>query len=130
MKQSLEDKIKTTRTSYFKAVFPELTNHHDTMLGGKAMEIMDEIAFITATRFSRKRFVVVGSEVNYTRSIPSGSIIEVVGEVVHVGKTSLKVSVTIFIEEMYSDKREVAVEGEFTCVAIDENKNSIPVLDE
>ena len=129
MKPSIEEKITNSRTSHFRAVFPELTNHHDTMLGGKVMEIMDEIAFITATRFSRKRFVVAGSEVNYSKPIPSGSMIEVIGEVVHVGKTSLKVSVKVFIEEMYSSLREEAVEAHFTCVSIDENKNSIPVLD-
>ena len=129
MSLSIEEKIKNSRTSYFRAVFPELINHHDTMLGGKAMEIMDEIAFITATRFSRQRFVVAGSEVNYTKPIPAGSIIEVIGEVVDVGKTSLKISVKVFIEEMYSNLREEAVEAYFTCVSIDENKKSIPVLD-
>ena len=56
-------------------------------------------------------------------------MIEVIGEVVHVGKTSLKVSVKVFTEEMYSSQREEAVEAHFTCVSIDENKNSIPVLD-
>jgi|TARA_B100001769_G_scaffold184782_1_gene146317 acyl-CoA hydrolase len=129
MNRSVEEKIKQSRTSLFRAVFPELTNHHNTMLGGKAIEIMDEVAFITATRFSRKRFVVAGSEVNYTKPIPAGTLIEVIGEINEVGQTSVKVSVKVFIEEMYSNKREQAIDATFTCVAIDENKNSIPVLD-
>ena len=69
MKISEKEKIKQSKTSLFRAVFPELTNHHNTMLGGKALEIMDEIAFITATRFSRNRFVVAGSTVNYKQAI-------------------------------------------------------------
>ena len=129
MKRSVEEKIKQSRTSLFRAVFPELTNHHNTMLGGKAIEIMDEVAFITATRFSRKRFVVAGSEVNYSKPIPAGSIIEVTGEVIKVGKTSLKILVKVIIEDMYSNKTEEAIKAYFTCVAIDENKNSISVLD-
>ena len=129
MNRSVEEKIKQSRTSLFKAVFPELTNHHNTMLGGKAIEIMDEVAFITATRFSRKRFVVAGSEVNYTKPIPAGTIVEVIGEVIEVGTSSVKVSVKVFIEEMYSNIRELAINACFTCVAIDENKNSTPVLD-
>ena len=36
-----------------------------------------------------------------------------------------KVSVEIYIEEMYSDQREQAVKGEFTFVAIDENKKPV-----
>tara|TARA_Y100000766_G_scaffold237671_1_gene213926 strand:- start:436 stop:825 length:390 start_codon:yes stop_codon:yes gene_type:complete len=129
MKPSIEKKITNSRTSHFRVVFPELTNHHDTMLGGKVMEIMDEIAFITATRFSRKRSVVAGSEVNYSKPIPAGTMIEVIGEVVQVGKTSLKVSVKVFTEEMYSSQRDEAVDAIFTCVTIDEKNKSVPVLD-
>lgn len=128
MKTSVEEKIKQSKTSVFRAVFPELTNHHNTMLGGKALEIMDEIAFITATRFSRNRFVVAGSNVNYKQAIPAGSLIEVLGEVSQIGETSLTVSVKIYIEDMYTPKREEAVDASFTCVAIDENNKSIPVL--
>ena len=129
MNISLEEKINDSRTTLFKAVFPELTNHHNTMLGGKVLEIMDEIAFITATRFSRKRFVVAGSQVSYKQPIPAGGIIEVIGEVSKVGKTSLTVSVKVFTEEMYNSKRHEAVDAFFTCVAIDENKKSILIKD-
>lgn len=127
---TLEDRINKSRTRLFKAVFPPITNHHNTMHGGKAMEIMDEIAFITATRFCRKAFVTVGSErINYKKPLPAGTIIEVVGEVAKVGTTSLKISVKIFVEEMYSESRVEAVDAIFTLVAIDENKQPIPVLD-
>ncbi len=129
MSKSKEERIQQSRTSLFKAVFPELTNHHNTMHGGKAMDLMDEISFITATRFCRKGFVTVGSTVNYKKALPAGTLIEVVGEVSEVGRTSLKVSVKIFVEEMYSDFRVEAVDAVFTLVAIDENKKPIPVLD-
>jgi len=125
---TVEERILKSKTSLFKAVFPELTNHHNTMHGGKAMELMDEISFITATRFCRKGFVTAGSNVNYKKPLPAGSIIEVVGEVAKVGRTSLTVSVKIFVEEMYSESRVEAVDATFTLVAIDENKRPIPVL--
>ncbi|MBX9838714.1 MAG: hypothetical protein K2X69_10445 [Silvanigrellaceae bacterium] len=38
-----------------KCVFPETTNHYNTLFGGTALNWMDEVAFITATRFSRKK---------------------------------------------------------------------------
>ncbi|HEY4876333.1 MAG TPA: hypothetical protein VIH86_12215 [Puia sp.] len=47
---------------------------------------------------------------------------------VTVGNTSLKVSVEIYIEEMYSDIREKAITGTFTLVAIDENKRPVKIL--
>lgn len=87
------------------------------------MHAMDEVAFITATRFSRQRMVTVSSsKIDFQKPIPAGTIIELIGRVTHVGNTSLKVSVQIYIEEMYSERREQAIEGEFSFVAIDENR--------
>jgi acyl-CoA hydrolase len=50
-----------------------------------------------------------------------------VGSVIKIGNTSIKINVDIYIEEMYSDKREKAITGEFTLVAIDENKRPTPI---
>ncbi len=92
------------------------------------MQLMDEVAFITATRFSRMRMVTVNSDrIDFNRPIPAGTIIELVGKVTYLGNTSLKVKVKIYIEEMYSDVREEAISGEFTFVAIDENKKPIAI---
>jgi acyl-CoA hydrolase len=123
------ERIEKATTRIFKAVFPDSTNHYDTLFGGTAMHLMDEVAFITATRFSRKRVVTVSSDrIDFTRPIPAGTIIELIGKVVHIGTTSLKVLVEIYTEEMYSEKREKAITGTFTFVAIDENKKPVKIL--
>jgi acyl-CoA hydrolase len=127
-KMNLDELIQKSETRIFKAVFPNTTNHYDTLFGGTAMQLMDEVAFITATRFSRQRMVTVSSDrIDFKKPIPAGTIVELVGIVTHIGNTSLKVRVDIFVEQMYSDKREKAVSGEFTFVAIDENKKPIKV---
>lgn len=126
---NLEEQIEKSVTHIFKAVFPNTTNHYDTLFGGTAMHLMDEVAFITATRFCRKRMVTVSSDrIDFTKPIPAGTIIELIGKVSSVGRTSLKVEVEIFIEEMYNHNREKAITGSFTFVAIDENKKPVSVL--
>jgi len=128
MSHTTTDRIERSITRIFKAVFPESTNHYDTLFGGTAMYLMDEVAFITATRFSRQKVVTVSSDkIDFKMPIPAGTIIELIGKVVHVGNTSLKVSVEIFIEQMYSDERHKAISGEFTFVAIDDNKKPVKV---
>jgi len=57
-----DEKIRQSETRIFKAVFPNTTNHYDTLFGGTAMQLMDEVAFIAATRFSRQRIVTVSSD--------------------------------------------------------------------
>ncbi|MBB6680369.1 acyl-CoA thioesterase [Aequorivita sp. 609] len=123
------ERIKNATTTIFKAVFPNTTNHYDTLFGGTAMQMMDETAFIAATRFSRQQMVTVSSDkIDFKKAIPAGTIVELVGYITHVGNTSLKVRVDIYVEEMYSDYREKAVSGEFTFVAIDENKKPVKVI--
>ena len=128
---TLEERIENAKTSIFKTIFPGATNHYNTMFGGTAMQLMDEIAFMTATRFSRKLMVTVSSEkINFTTPIPTGTIIELMGSIHRIGKTSLDVQVKIYIEEMYSYSRKEAVTGLFTFVALDEHHTPIPVIDE
>jgi acyl-CoA hydrolase len=126
---TIQDRIAHSKTSIFKAVFPNTTNHYDTLFGGTALQLMDEVAFITATRFARKRMVTVSSEkVDFKQPIPAGTLVELIGEVSHVGNTSLKVKVDIYIEQMYSEARTHAIQGEFSFVAIDDAKKPISVL--
>ena len=56
------------------------------------MALMDEVAFITAIRFTRKRVVTVSSDrIDFTKPIPAGTIIELIGKVAVVGNKSVKV---------------------------------------
>src|SRR5688572_27270370 len=125
---TLDERIASSETRIFKAVFPNTTNHYDTLFGGSAMHLMDEVAFITATRFSRQKMVTVSSDkIDFKKPIPAGTIVEVVGRVVDVGRTSLKVRIEVYIEEMYAEGRDMAITGMFTMVAVDDHKKPIPV---
>lgn len=124
-----QEKMDQSITRIFKAVFPNTTNHYDTLFGGTAMQLMDEVAFITATRFSRQRMVTVSSDkIDFKTSIPAGTIVELIGKVIQVGNTSLKVHVEVYVEQMYSQQRTNAINGMFTFVAVDENKQPIQVV--
>lgn len=127
---TLEERIDQSETRVCTTVFPFLTNHHDTLFGGKAMAIMDEVSFMAATRFCRKRLVTVSSDkINFEKAIPSGSIIEAIARVNSVGRTSMKVKVEIYLEHMYEEGRELAIQGMFTFVALDEDKKPVAVLE-
>ncbi|MFT7155735.1 MAG: hypothetical protein ACI8Q1_000737 [Parvicella sp.] len=124
--EELKDK---SETRIFKAVFPNTTNHYDTLFGGTALHLMDEASFICATRFSRKKMVTVSTDkIDFSTPIPQGTIVELVARVNKVGRTSCVVKVDIFMEDMYSYKREKAVTGFFTFVAVGEDKKPIAIM--
>jgi len=128
---TLEERIKKSETRIFKAVFPSTTNHYDTLFGGTALHLMDEVAFICATRFSRKKVVTISTgKIDFKKAIPAGTLIELVAKVDSVGRTSCKIHVDIFMEQMYSELRETVVSGTFSFVAVDENKKPTPILDD
>lgn len=123
-----EELAQESKTSITRAIFPGETNHYQTLFGGKALNWMDEIAFITATRYGRKKFVTVSTDkIDFKTPIPEGSIVELQGEVISVGTTSLIVRVQIIVEEMYSRDKRLAVEGNFSLVAINQTKHPIPI---
>lgn len=124
-----EERIQKSVTQIFKAVFPNTTNHYDTLFGGTALQLMDESSFICATRFSRKKVVTISTDqIDFKKSIPQGSIIELVSKVIKVGTTSCVVETDIFMEDMYSYNREKVVTGVFTFVAVDDDKKPVSIL--
>ncbi|MCE9684782.1 MULTISPECIES: acyl-CoA thioesterase [Shewanella] len=125
---AVSQRIEDSEARVIKAVFPSITNHHNTLFGGEALAWMDETAFIAATRFCRKTLVTVSSDrIDFKKPIPAGSLAELIARVIYVGNTSLKVEVNIFVEDMYQDHREHAIRGVFTFVAVDEDRNPTKV---
>lgn len=91
--------------------------------------MMTEAAFMAATRFCRKTFVLVSSgQIDFKRPIPAATMVELVGRVHTVGNTSIKVQVDVFLEHLHEDGREKVVSGIFTLVALDENSKPTPIL--
>ncbi|ADZ90311.1 acyl-CoA thioesterase [Marinomonas mediterranea] len=120
-----------SETRVAKVVFPNTTNHYDTLFGGIALQWMDEVAYIAATRFARKQVVTISTErVDFNKPIPTGILVELVARVVKVGKTSLKVEVNIYLEQLHSDKVEKAITGHFNFVAVDEDKRPTPIFND
>lgn len=125
----IAERILQSKTSIFRAVFPNATNHYDTMFGGMVLSMMDEASFICATRFSRKKVVTVSTDkIDFVKPIPQGTIVELMASIHKVGRTSCVVQVDIFMEDMYSTAREKVVTGFFTYVALDNNKQPIPII--
>lgn len=122
MSNRFEEETRRARTRVTKQVFPQDTNPISTLYGGTAMAWMDEVAFLTATRFCRQQVVTVSMDrVDFKVPIPKGSIVELVGEVTRVGNSSMSVSVSIYREDRDSGGQELAITGELVFVAVNEH---------
>ncbi len=126
---TIEERIANSTTRIAKLVFPGQLTHHDFLFGGTALQWMDEAAIITGTRFCRQRLVTASLDrIDFEKGIPAGILVELVGKVIKVGNTSMQVQIDIYIEQLYSEERELAIQGKFTLVAVDEERQPTPIL--
>jgi acyl-CoA hydrolase len=126
---NIEERIAKSETRQFKVIIPGVLNAHNTLFGGIAMQWMDEVAYITATRFTRQKVVTVSSDkINFRHAVPYGTIVEIVGTVIQLGLVKMDVKVEIYLEQMFSEGREKVIEGKFTFAAIDENNKPKKII--
>jgi acyl-CoA hydrolase len=124
----LEERIKASKTSQCRVIFHNTVNDNDTLFGGIALQWMDEVAYITATRFLRHRVATVSIEKGtFKKPILPGSIVEIQGEVIRVWGAKIEVRVEIFVEKADSDIREKAVEAKLTFAAIDRDDRPVRI---
>ena len=119
---------QSSDTRVTHVVFPGDTNHHGTLFGGEALSMMDSAAFICATRHCRRKVVTRHLDaMEFSRPIPQGTLVELVARVVRTGRSSMTVLVELFIEDMYSERRELGCTGTFTLVALGDDGQPTPV---
>lgn len=124
----MDDRISSSETRQCRVILPGLLNDHGILFGGTAMQWMDEVAYITATRYSNMRMVTVSVEsVNFIRPVYPGMIVEVIGTIKKAGSVKLKVQIELYIEDMYSHNRQKAMDALFTFAAVDDNHNPVPL---
>ena len=129
LEEIIENRKQLSQTRVTKAIFPDRTNHHDTLFGGTALQWMDEVSFIAATRFSRQNIVTVSSDkIDFKHPVPAGSVVELIANVIEVGRTSIKVCVDMYVEDLYKDGCKKAITGNFSFVAIDDERKPTSVL--
>jgi len=101
-------------------VFPDHTNHLGTLFGGQALAWMDKAAFIAASRYARSTVVTARSDqVDFSRPIRQGQLVETIARVVEVGRTSIQIEVELVSEDLHSGQRELCTRGRFVMIAID-----------
>ncbi len=122
----MTERIRRSETTQTRMIFPNALNDRGILFGGTAMKWMDEVAYISATRFLRQESVTVSVEnIKFLLPVIQGSIITITGKVIETGNVKIKVQVHIFVEDKYSDKKEKAAEASFWFAAVDENQNPV-----
>jgi len=121
----MESKYLTIQT---RVVFPCTFNDNYSLFGGMAMKWMDEVAYMTATRYTRNRMVTISVEkVEFLIPVKEHSIVEIRGIIEKKTNSKVIIKVEINCEEMYSSQQCLAVRALFEFASVDENNQPIPI---
>jgi acyl-CoA hydrolase len=109
-------------------VFPSDTNPLGTLFGGTLVAWMDKAAAFAGIRRARGPVVTAAIDgLTFQVPIRQGDMVELLGEVESVGRTSLRVRVQVWRESPHGGSRELATVGRFTMVAIGADGRPRPV---
>ncbi len=116
--------MKPQSFHYDRLIKSEDLNHHRTLFAGRCAEWFVEAGFIACASVLPPRNIVCLQihGLSFTHPAQSGDIARFTSKIVHTGRTSLKVYVTLHIQQ----KIEPIVEGFITFVHVDEKGNSEP----
>lgn len=114
----MADLPQETRT--VEIIFPDNANSHNNLFGGHALSMMDRLAFIVSSRYSRRNMVTVASdEVKFHYPVKVGDLVELVAHISRVGRTSVTVTIDMFSENLLSGDRRRCTSARFVMVALD-----------
>jgi acyl-CoA thioesterase YciA len=114
-------------------LLPRDTNSGGTIFGGIILSYIDMAGAIEAVRQTGiERFVTVAMrEVIFHKPVFVGDLMSLYAEVVRAGTTSITVRVLVEVERVGARNESVRVtEAEVIYVAIDENRNKVPIVQE
>ncbi|MEZ4281734.1 MAG: acyl-CoA thioesterase [Myxococcota bacterium] len=109
-------------------VFPTDTNSQGSLFGGHALSLMDRLAFIVASRHARKPVVTVSTDkVEFLAPVKVGNLIELIGQISRVGRTSITVEIEMYAENLLTGERHLCTTGRSVMVAVDADGRPTPV---
>lgn len=112
-------------------VQPNHANMLDTAHGGNVLKWMDEIGAMSAMRFAGESCVTAHiNQVDFERPIQVGDVALIKAYVYEAGKSSVKVRIQAFREDLRTGNAEKTTESYFVYVAIDEDRapTAVPEL--
>ena len=101
-------------------------NDHDTLFGGITLQWMDEVAYISAVRHTRKKMVTISvNNLQFHQPLMPGMIAEITGKILNIDKVKLDVLVEVYAVDLYTNSTHKAANAIFTLAAVDDSMKAV-----
>lgn len=104
-------------------MLPQHANPAGNVHGGEIMKLIDSAGAVVAQRHARRNVVTARvDELEFIHPILVGYVVTCYGKLTFVGKSSMEVSVTVTVEDVFKEEpAKIALRAYLTFVSLDEN---------
>ena len=98
--------VAQSRTEQIQILMPEHINGYKRLFGGRLMEWIDVVAAVAARRHSNRNVTTVAVDhLEFRAPAHVNDTVVLVGQLTHVGRTSMEVRVDSFVEDLRGEQR-------------------------
>ena len=120
--------IPESATILSQVMMPLHANHYGSVHGGTILKLVDEAAYVAATKHARKNVVVASMDhIDFRHPVRIGDLLTLSASIYHVGRTSMDVEVEITAENIKRGKKLNVGSAYLTMVALNEKARPVKV---
>lgn len=110
-------------------MMPKDTNALGSIFGGVILSLIDQAAFVEASRQAARKFVTVAMDkVEFHRPVKMGDIVSLWAQTIRIGRSSIQLRVDVLARSRLTDEDVRVTSAEVTMVSIDENGQPAPIF--
>ncbi len=111
-----------------EVMMPMHANHYGTIHGGIILKLVDEAAFVAASKHARTNVILASMDhIVFKHPVNVGDILSIKACLCYVGRSSMDVEVEVNTENLKEDKILNVGSAYLTMVALDEEGKSVEV---
>ena len=125
---NMRKKVRESVATLSQVMMPHHASHYGSVHGGVIMQLVDEVAYVAASRHARRNVVTASIDsFNFENPVRAGDVVSLRAELTFVGKTSMEIEVHVDTEKVKTGEVLPVAAAYLTMVALDEKGKPTPV---
>lgn len=113
--------ISESETTLSEVMMPIHANHYGSVHGGTILKLVDEAAFVAATKHARKNIVMASIDhLVFKHPVNIGDMLNIRARLCYAGRSSMDIEVEVEAEKLKEGKALKIGSAHLTMVALDE----------
>ena len=113
--------VSESETTLSEVMMPIHANHYGSVHGGTILKLVDEAAFVVATKHARKNIVMASIDhLVFKHPVNIGDMLNIRARLCYVGKSSMDIEVEVEAEKLKEGRALKIGSAHLTMVALDE----------